>query len=184
MGSLAIPVPIVSIALHHLNPPAGFSIALLHSYSVTLDCVFFPSCCDSSLQCDLALCMKAGTLACSRWVKLTESRGQDCQCRSQGNKINNRIIKKRMWVKWGFLCYTVSSQQLSLLYILSIVYLCQSQSPNSSHQHLFPLGYPYICSLHLYLYFCFVNMVIDTIFLDLMHCVNLNGKKLQMGGDI
>ena len=30
----------------------------------------------------------------------------------------------------------------------------------------FPPWYPYICSLHLYLYFCFANKIICTIFLD------------------
>ena len=36
-----------------------------------------------------------------------------------------------------FLFYTVSSRLLSVLYI--VVYICQSQSPNSSHLHLPPL---------------------------------------------
>ena len=35
------------------------------------------------------------------------------------------------------LCYTVGSHKLSLLYI--VVYICQSQSPNSSHPLLPPL---------------------------------------------
>ena len=30
----------------------------------------------------------------------------------------------------------------------------------------FPLWYPYLCSLHLHLYFCFANSIICTIFLD------------------
>ena len=39
------------------------------------------------------------------------------------------------------LSYTVHSHQLSILYIVSIVYVCQSQSPNSSHPHpISPLG--------------------------------------------
>ena len=37
------------------------------------------------------------------------------------------------------------------------MYVCQSQSPNSSHPY-FPPWYPYICSLCLY--FCFVNKII------------------------
>ena len=36
--------------------------------------------------------------------------------------------------------YTVSSHKLSILYVALIVYICQSQSPNSSHSHAFPLG--------------------------------------------
>ena len=60
--------------------------------------------------------------------------------------------------------------QLSILYIL--VYICQSQSPDSSHHHhhppptTFPPWCPYICSLHLCLYFCPANRFICTIFLD------------------
>ena len=59
------------------------------------------------------------------------------------------------------LCYTVGSHQLSILYIVSIVYICQSPSPNSS-----PSPYPYVCSLCLCLCFCFANKIIYTIFLD------------------
>ena len=43
------------------------------------------------------------------------------------------------------LCYAVGSHQLSILYIVSIVYICQSQSPNSSHIPLSPL-----VSIHLF----------------------------------
>ena len=32
-----------------------------------------------------------------------------------------------------FPCYTLGSHQLSILYIISTVYICQSQSPGSSH---------------------------------------------------
>ena len=60
------------------------------------------------------------------------------------------------------LCYTVGSHQLSILYI--VVYICQSQTPNSFCPSLFPPWYPYICSLHLCLYFCFVNKIIYTKF--------------------
>ena len=46
-----------------------------------------------------------------------------------------------------------------------MVYICQSQSPNTSHPPLSPC-YPYICSLSLCLYFCFANRITYTIFLD------------------
>ena len=62
------------------------------------------------------------------------------------------------------LCHTVLSHELSILYIVSIVYICQSQSPGS-----FPLPQPrclYVCTLHLRLYFCFANRFNCTIFLD------------------
>ena len=62
------------------------------------------------------------------------------------------------------LCYTVGSHQLSILYI--VVCICQFQSPNSSHHPFFPLRILYIYSLCLYLYFCFANKIIYTIFLD------------------
>ena len=45
----------------------------------------------------------------------------------------------------------------------SIVYICQSQSPSSSHL-LFSRRCPCICSLYLCLYFCFVNKIIYTNF--------------------
>ena len=63
--------------------------------------------------------------------------------------------------------YTAGSYQLSILYTL--VYICQSQSPNSSHHHstpTFPSRCPYVGSLHLCLYFCLANRFICTIFLD------------------
>ena len=67
-----------------------------------------------------------------------------------------------------FFLYTAGSYYLSILYIL--VYICQSQTPRSSHHHhptpAFPPWYPYVCSLHLCLYFCLANRFICTIFLD------------------
>ena len=55
------------------------------------------------------------------------------------------------------LCYTVGSHYLSILYIA--VYICQSHSPNISSP--LPSAWcPYICSLHLYHYFCFANRFI------------------------
>ena len=49
--------------------------------------------------------------------------------------------------------------------IVSIVYMCQSQSPNSSYPP-HPPWYPYIWSLCLCLYCSFANKVIYTCFLD------------------
>ena len=76
------------------------------------------------------------------------------------------------WISFSFrspqsteqssLCYAVGSHQLSILYI--VVYICQSQSPKSSHTLPFPPWYPYICSLCLCLYFCFVNKIVYTNF--------------------
>ena len=50
---------------------------------------------------------------------------------------------------------------------LLIVYIWQSQSPNSSHP-LIPSWCPYICWICLYLYFCFANNIY-TVFLDSTH---------------
>ena len=59
---------------------------------------------------------------------------------------------------------------LFVIYFIHIsVYICQSQSPNSSHHYhppptTFPHWCPYVCSLHLCLYFCLANWFICTIF--------------------
>ena len=46
------------------------------------------------------------------------------------------------------LCYTVCSHQLSILYIVLIVYICQSQSPNSSYP-------PFLLGMRMFvLYIC------------------------------
>ena len=45
---------------------------------------------------------------------------------------------------------------LSILYIISIVYTCQSPSLNSSHPLPFPPWYQYICSLCMCLYSCLI----------------------------
>ena len=39
----------------------------------------------------------------------------------------------------------------SIVYIVSVDYICQSQSPNSSH-FLFPPRYPSVCSLSMFLF--------------------------------
>ena len=70
--------------------------------------------------------------------------------------------------KFYLFFYTAGSYWLSILYILE--YICQSQSPNSSHHHptpqlLSPLWCPYVYSLHLCFNFCPANWFICTIFL-------------------
>ena len=58
-----------------------------------------------------------------------------------------------------------------VLYIVSKLCGCQSQSPSSSHP-LFTPWYPYICSLCLCLYFCLADKIIYTIFW--VHvCINM-----------
>ena len=47
-------------------------------------------------------------------------------------------------IEYSSLSYRVVSHQLSTLYPVSVVYICQSQSPNSSHPPRFPPWYPYI----------------------------------------
>ena len=58
-------------------------------------------------------------------------------------------ISPLFWISFPFrspqsieqssLCYTVGSHWLSILYIVLIVYMCQSQSPSSSHPPPSPL---------------------------------------------
>ena len=52
-------------------------------------------------------------------------------------------------IRQSSLCCTVCSHQLSILYIVSIMYMCQPQSPNSSLPTPFPLG---IHAFVLYIY--------------------------------
>ena len=51
------------------------------------------------------------------------------------------------WILYYLFFYTAGSYQLSILYIL--VYICQSQSPNSSH-HPTPCHFPQLVSIHLF----------------------------------
>ena len=53
---------------------------------------------------------------------------------------------------------------ICFLHTVSSWYICQSQSPNSSHPSL--PHFMSIQSLYLYLYFCFENKIIYAIFLD------------------
>ena len=75
-------------------------------------------------------------------------------------------------IEQSSLCYTVASHQLCILYIVSKVYICQSQSPNSSHPP-FPLG------IHTFvLYACVFTSALQIIssipFFQIPHiCVNI-----------
>ena len=44
------------------------------------------------------------------------------------------LFRSPQCIKQNSLCYTVGSHQLSILYKVSMVYMCQTQSPNSTHQ--------------------------------------------------
>ena len=59
-------------------------------------------------------------------------------------------------IEQSSLCYIVGSYQLSILYIVSIVYIYQSQSLNSSQP-------PSPISIHIFV-LCFVNKIIYTKF--------------------
>ena len=64
------------------------------------------------------------------------------------------------------------------------MYICQSQSPNSSHHHppaTFPPWCPYLCSLLLCLYFCPANRFICTIFLGLIGILNVKSHSRKEG---
>ena len=74
-------------------------------------------------------------------------------------------FKSPQSIKQSSLYYTVNFHLLSILYKVLIVYICQSQSPSLSY----PL--PQFVSIHLFsmsicfIYFCFENKIIYTIFL-------------------
>ena len=70
-------------------------------------------------------------------------------------------------IEQSSLCYTICCHQLSLLYIVSIVYIPQSQSPHQfiPPHHFLPWD-AYVCPPRLSLYSCFANKIIRTIFLD------------------
>ena len=55
-------------------------------------------------------------------------------------------------------CAVQEALMFPILCIVSVVYTCQAQSPNSSHTHFSP-WYPYICSLCLCLYYCFADKI-------------------------
>ena len=58
---------------------------------------------------------------------------------------------------------------LSIFYIVLMVYICQSQSPHSSH----PLSHPLVSMFVLYLWVSlFCNKIIYTIFLDSINTYN------------
>ena len=73
---------------------------------------------------------------------------------------NCHIIKTSLRVITSLKCYPCQISKLSKFYskILSLL--------NSSHPPL-PPWYPYVCSLHLCLYFCFVNKFVFTNFFRL-----------------
>ena len=76
--------------------------------------------------------------------------------------------------------YSRDFHWLSILYIVSLVHICQPHSPNSSsHPRFSPPWCPYICSLHLCLYFCFANKIIYTIF-SRFHIYTLKLKVSQL----
>ena len=125
--------------------------------------LFFRCCCSVTKLCP--------TL-CNQWIAARQS--SLCPTISQSWKaIHICICIPLFWISFPFrslqsteqssLCYTVGSHYLSTLYIVSIVYACQSQSPNSSIPSS-PPWCPYVCSLYLRLQFCFVIKIIHTNF--------------------
>jgi len=58
-------------------------------------------------------------------------------------------LRTSQWIRETSLCYTEYSQQLSILYIVSLVCMCQSQYSNSSHPNPFPLGTMHLVSISL-----------------------------------
>ena len=79
-----------------------------------------------------------------------------CPSHSDHHKALSRVPCAIQYVLLSFLFYTYS-----------IVYICQSQSPNSSYPP-FPLGI-HTFVLYVCLYFYFANKIIYTIFLDCIY---------------
>ena len=91
------------------------------------------------------------------------------------SKVDQLHIFSLFWISFPFrftehtvefpvLYSTVGSHQLSVLNIILMVYIYQSQFPNSSHP--LPLPYPYVLSLHLCLCYCFANKIIAPLSMD------------------
>ena len=72
------------------------------------------------------------------------------------------------WIKQSPVLYC-GSHGFSTLYIVSVAYICQSRSPNSSHAP----WCPYVCYLCLCLYFCFAKKIIYIISLDSTPVLNI-----------
>ena len=94
---------------------------------------------------------------CLRWAQRRHLWGGEI-CRMKKGQIMKGLVNliSELWVLWGFFWiffffYTAGSYWLSILYLL--VYICQSQPPNSS-DHPLPLSpvCPYVCSLPLCLF--------------------------------
>ena len=78
---------------------------------------------------------------------------------SIGNQLQVHIYPPFFWIsfpfsslqstEWSSLCYTEGSHWSSILYMVSIGCVCQSQSPTPSHPPHLTLPCPYVCSLHL-----------------------------------
>ena len=80
-------------------------------------------------------------------------------------------------IKQSSLCYTVGSHQLSILCILSAVYMCQCQSPNLSH----PTPLPF--SIHMFvLYVCVsISSLEIRSLLPVLHLAFKNALCMEVG---
>ena len=76
---------------------------------------------------------------------------------------SNESTLRMRWPKYWSFSFSISLSKEHPGLISFGMYICQSQSPSSSHFLLSP-WYLYICSLCLCLYFCFVNKIIYTHF--------------------
>ena len=101
---------------------------------------------------------------CGSGRSLEEGNGNPLQCSCLGNPMDTEV----WWATVGGVTKDLVSRQQQQL----IMYMCQSQSPNSFHP-TFPPWYLCICSLCLCLYFCFANRIIYTFFLDSHMCINI-----------
>ena len=75
-------------------------------------------------------------------------------------------------IEQSSLFYTVDSHQLSILYVASIVNVCQSQSPSSCHPSSFPWTPIYLFSMSVYT--SVLQIGLSIIFSQIKHtCINI-----------
>ena len=100
------------------------------------------------------ICVTLWTIALCPWNSPGKNTGVGCYALWQGifpTPWSNPSLKSPA-LAGGFFTTSTTWEDPSIMYIVSIVYMCQFQSPNPPHS-TFPPWYPYIYSLHLCLYF-------------------------------
>ena len=100
----------------------------------------------------LLQCMKVKSESEVAQSCLTCSNPMDCSL--SGFSVHGIFQAKSTGVGCHYLfqSYTLGSRSLSVLSIVSIVYTCQSEAPNSSYPPLFPLGVDIFVHVNAYMW--------------------------------